>query len=177
MGSLQIPNIVKLVRREHSRKTVSGSAKPYLAHLFRRSEGGYAAAGINQRNDKLEPPRSNSPGRHSATCFWPRPLTIHVVSENCLVQNPDPSPSTLLSKLILLSDMSFTVEKSTAALAPHVGPDGTPPGLSRDRGFRCSGENTQSRSAAHHSVSVILVRFGGLSGSKPRSRAACSMAT
>ncbi len=27
----------------------------------------------------------------------------------------------------------------------------------------------------HHSVSVILVRFGGLSGSKPRSRAACSM--
>jgi hypothetical protein len=29
----------------------------------------------------------------------------------------------------------------------------------------------------HHSVSVILVRFGGLSGSKPRSRAACSMVT
>jgi hypothetical protein len=29
----------------------------------------------------------------------------------------------------------------------------------------------------HHSVSVILVRCGGLSGSKPRSRAACSMVT
>jgi len=43
MGSLQIPNIVKLVRREHFRKTYRG--------------------GVSRRIDTLERPRSNNPGR------------------------------------------------------------------------------------------------------------------
>ena len=42
--------------------------------------------------------------------------------------------------------------------------------------FHCGASDHElGRPWGHHSVSVILVRFGGLSGSKPRSRAACSM--